>query len=150
MAAARPRPAGRPRRTHQHDRRARLGCGRTAAVSGWLASGAMDITTTPAWSALQSTPPPPHLRALFADDPKRSVRYRVQAGDLQIDYSKNLIDDDVMRRLLAVAATAGVEARRAAMFSGQPINVTERRSVLHTALRAPRDAVVEVDGHNVV
>jgi len=110
----------------------------------------MDITTTPAWSALQSTPPPPHLRELFADDPKRSLRYRLQAGDLLIDYSKNLIDDDVVRRLLAVAATAGIEARRAAMFSGQPINVTERRSVLHTALRAPRDAVIEVDGHNVV
>ncbi|HZX55460.1 MAG TPA: glucose-6-phosphate isomerase [Ilumatobacteraceae bacterium] len=110
----------------------------------------MDITTTPAWSALQSTAPPPHLRQLFAGDPNRSVRYRLQAGDLLIDYSKNLIDDDVMRRLLAVAATAGVEARRAAMFSGQPINVTERRSVLHTALRAPRDAVIEVDGKNVV
>jgi glucose-6-phosphate isomerase len=110
----------------------------------------MDITTTPAWSALQSTAPPAHLRTLFADDPKRAIRYRLQAGDLLVDYSKNLIDDEVVRRLLAVAATARIEARRTAMFAGEPINVTERRSVLHTALRAPRDAVVDVDGHNVV
>ena len=110
----------------------------------------MDITTTPAWSALQSTTRPAHLRNLFADDPQRSVRYHVQAGDLVIDYSKHLIDDDVVRRLLAVAAAANVEARRSAMFAGEPINVTERRAVLHTALRAPRDAVVTVDGHNVV
>jgi glucose-6-phosphate isomerase len=110
----------------------------------------MDITTTPAWSALQSVARPGHLRALFADDPHRSLRYRLQAGDLLIDYSKNLIDDEVVRKLLAVASASGVEARRAAMFAGEPINVTERRAVLHTALRAPRDAVVMVDGHNVV
>ncbi len=110
----------------------------------------MDITTTPAWSALQSTPRPAHLRTLFAEDPQRSRRYRLQAGDLLIDYSKHLIDDEIVRKLLAVAGTAGVEARRAAMFAGEPINTTERRAVLHTALRAPRDAVVVVDGHNVV
>jgi glucose-6-phosphate isomerase len=110
----------------------------------------MDITTTPAWSALQSIARPAHLRTLFADDPERSARYRVQAGDLLIDYSKNLIDDDVVSALLAVAAAAGVETRRASMFSGEPVNVTERRAALHTALRAPRDAVVMVDGHNVV
>ncbi len=110
----------------------------------------MDITTTPAWSALQSVTRPAHLRTLFADDPRRSSRYRLQAGDLLIDYSKQLIDDDVVRALLAVAAAAGVEGRRAAMFTGEAINVTEQRAVLHTALRARRDAVVAVDGHNVV
>jgi glucose-6-phosphate isomerase len=110
----------------------------------------MDITTTPAWSALQSVARPSHLRTLFADDPHRSARYRLRAGDLLIDYSKQLIDDDVVRRLLAVASTSGLERRRAAMFAGEPINVTERRAVLHTALRAPRDAVVMVDGHDVV
>jgi glucose-6-phosphate isomerase len=110
----------------------------------------MDITTTPAWSALQSIARPAHLRTLFDEDPTRSARYRLQAGDLLIDYSKHLIDDDVMRRLFAVAVAANVEARRTAMFAGEPINVTERRAVLHTALRAPRDAVVTVDGHNVV
>ncbi len=96
----------------------------------------MDITTTPAWSALQSVARPAHLRTLFADDPQRSARYRLQAADLLIDYSKQLIDDDVVRRLLAVASTAGIERRRAAMFAGEAINVTERRAVLHTALRA--------------
>ena len=110
----------------------------------------MDITTTPAWSALQSVERPPHLRTLFADDPQRAVRYRLQAGDLLIDYSKQLIDDEVVWRLLAVASTAGVEQRRAAMFAGEHINVTEQRAVLHTALRAPRDAEVMVDGHDVV
>jgi glucose-6-phosphate isomerase len=110
----------------------------------------MDITTTPAWSALQSVARPAHLRALFADDPHRALRYRLQAGDLLIDYSKHLIDDEVVRKLLAVASAAGIEARRAAMFAGEPINVTEQRAVLHTALRAPRDAVVMVDGHDVV
>jgi glucose-6-phosphate isomerase len=110
----------------------------------------MDITTTPAWSALQSVAPPAHLRTLFADDPQRATRYRLVAGDLLIDYSKNLIDDEVIRRLLAVASGAGVEARRAAMFAGEPINSTERRAVLHVALRAPRDAVIMVDGHDVV
>ena len=110
----------------------------------------MDITTTPAWSALQSTPPPPHLRELFADDPKRDVRYRLQAGDLRIDYSKNLIDDDVMRRC-SLSPRRRVSRRGGRRCSpGEPINVTERRAVLHTALRAPRDAVVDVDGHNVV
>src|SRR5258706_8700772 len=110
----------------------------------------MDITTTTAWSALQSVTRPGHLRSLFADDPQRSLRYRLQAGDLLIDYSKHLIDDEVVRKLLAVASAAGVDARRAAMFAGEEINVTERRAVLHTALRAPRDAVVMVDGHDVV
>jgi glucose-6-phosphate isomerase len=110
----------------------------------------MDITTTSAWSALQSVPRPANLRTLFAEDPQRSARYHLQAGDLTIDYSKHMIDDDVLRRLLAVTAAAGVEARRAAMFAGEPINVTERRAVLHSALRAPRDAEITVDGHNVV
>jgi len=110
----------------------------------------MDITTTPAWSALQSVARPTHLRTLFADDGHRAVRYRLPAGDLLIDYSKNLIDDEVVRRLLAVAGTCSLEQRRAAMFAGEQINVTERRAVLHTALRAHRDEVVTVDGHNVV
>jgi glucose-6-phosphate isomerase len=110
----------------------------------------MDITTTPAWSELQSIAQPGHLRELFANDGGRATRYRMQAGDLLIDYSKHLIDDDVVRALLKVAVTADVEARRAAMFGGEPINVTEQRAVLHTALRAPRDAVVMVDGRNVI
>ena len=110
----------------------------------------MDITTTPEWAALQSTAPPAHLRTLFADDPTRAERYVVTAGDLRIDYSKHRIDDDVMVALQAVARAAGVEAHRDAMFAGEQINTTEQRAVLHTALRAPADATVLVDGLNVV
>jgi glucose-6-phosphate isomerase len=110
----------------------------------------MDITTTPAWLELQSIARPGHLRELFANDAGRAARYRMQAGDLLIDYSKHLIDDDVVRILLKVAVAADVEGRRAAMFGGEAINVTEQRAVLHTALRAPREAAVMVDGHNVI
>lgn len=110
----------------------------------------MDITTTPEWAALQATPPPAHLRTLFADDPRRAQRYVLQAGELRIDYSKHRIDDRVMAALMSVAAAAGVAARRDAMFAGEQINTTEQRAVLHTALRAPRDSTVLVDGRDVV
>ena len=96
---------------------------------------------------MTGTPP---LSELFADDPGRAERYVVEAGDLRIDYSKQPLNDDVLADLLERARTAGVESRRDAMFAGEHINVTEDRAVLHTALRAPRDAVVEVDGENVV
>jgi glucose-6-phosphate isomerase len=92
----------------------------------------------------------PTLRQLFESDPERASRYLVQAGDLRIDYSKQPVTDEVLTRLFDRARAAGVEERRDAMFSGQRINVTEDRPVLHTALRAPRGAVVEVDGENVV
>ncbi|MEO5900532.1 MAG: glucose-6-phosphate isomerase [Ilumatobacteraceae bacterium] len=110
----------------------------------------MDITTTPAWAALQGTPHPATLRELFATDPDRAERYVVTAGDLRIDWSKNLIDDAVVAAMLAVAEAAGVEAHRDAMFAGEKINTTEQRAVLHTALRLPMDAHVSVDGHDVV
>ncbi len=110
----------------------------------------MDITTTPAWAALQATPQPAHLRELFATDPERAQRYIVRAGELRIDYSKHLIDDGVLAALQAVASAAGVAERRDAMFAGEQINTTEQRAVLHTALRAPRGASIVVDGHDVV
>mgnify|MGYP001118481736 CR=1 FL=1 len=109
-----------------------------------------DITTTPAWAALLRLPRPPHLRELFATDPGRAERYCIEVGDLRIDYSKQRIDDAVLDALLAVADAAGVTERRDAMFAGEPINVTERRAVLHVALRAPRGTRIEVDGHDVV
>ncbi len=96
---------------------------------------------------MTGTPP---LSDLFADDPGRAERYVVEAGDLRIDYSKQPLNDDVLADLLERARDAGVESRRDAMFAGEHINVTEDRAVLHTALRAPRDAVVEADGENVV
>jgi glucose-6-phosphate isomerase len=110
----------------------------------------VDITTTPAWAALQATPAPPHLRELFAADPGRAARYTTTAGDLRVDWSKNLVDEQVVRAMLDVVRASSFESRRAAMFRGDPINSTERRAVLHTALRAPRGEHVEVDGHDVV
>ncbi len=91
-----------------------------------------------------------HLRDLFAADESRAKRLTVQAGDLYLDYSKQLVTDETLRLLHALAEAAGVAGLREAMFRGEKINVTEDRAVLHTALRAPRDAVVEVDGRNVV
>ncbi len=90
------------------------------------------------------------LAELFGADPDRVDRYVVEAGSLRIDYSKQPIDDDLLAALVAWADDAGVPARRDAMFAGEHINVTEDRAVLHTALRAPADAVVMVDGENVV
>ena len=110
----------------------------------------MDITTTSAWSALLDTPRPASLRVLFADDPDRAQRYVTQAADLRIDWSKHLVDDVVLSRLVDVARAAGVEQHRDAMFRGDRINGTEGRAVLHTALRAPRDSSIVVDGVDVV
>ena len=92
----------------------------------------------------------PSLSDLFASDPGRADRYLVTAGDLRIDYSKQPVTDELLADLLARARSAGVEERRDAMFAGEHINVTEDRAVLHVALRAPRDAVIELDGENVV
>ncbi|MEH0548244.1 glucose-6-phosphate isomerase [Streptomyces sp. B21-105] len=90
------------------------------------------------------------LRDLFATDPQRAERYVVRVGDLRIDYSKNLVTDETLALLQELAAATDVFGLRDAMFRGERINLTEDRAVLHTALRAPRDAVVEVDGENVV
>ncbi|MCO5993754.1 glucose-6-phosphate isomerase [Actinoallomurus rhizosphaericola] len=90
------------------------------------------------------------LRELFGADPDRGRRYTLEAGDLYIDYSRHLITDETLRLLRELAQARDVAALRDAMFAGKKINVTENRAVLHTALRAPRDAVVEVDGKNVV
>ncbi|MFJ7043045.1 glucose-6-phosphate isomerase [Streptomyces sp. NPDC101112] len=92
----------------------------------------------------------PSLRELFAADPGRAERYVVHAGDLRIDYSKHLITDETLALLLELAAATDVFGQRDAMFRGERVNITEDRAVLHTALRAPRGAVVEVDGENVV
>ncbi|MEU1185414.1 glucose-6-phosphate isomerase, partial [Streptomyces sp. NPDC005820] len=104
------------------------------------------------WAALadhraQGTP---RLRELFAADPGRAERYVVRVGDLRIDYSKNLVTDETLALLTELASATGVFGLRDAMFHGEKINLTEGRAVLHTALRAPADAVVEVDGENVV
>ncbi|MEE1665050.1 glucose-6-phosphate isomerase [Streptomyces sp. WAC07094] len=90
------------------------------------------------------------LRELFAADPGRGGGYTLRVGDLSVDYSKQLVTDETLRLLRELAAARDVFGLRDAMFRGEKINVTEDRAVLHTALRAPRDAVIEVDGENVV
>ncbi|WP_052850273.1 glucose-6-phosphate isomerase [Streptomyces avicenniae] len=90
------------------------------------------------------------LREAFDADPGRAERFTSQVGDLRVDWSKQLVTDETVRLLLDLAAARDVAGQRDAMFRGDKINVTEGRAVLHTALRAPRDAVVEVDGENVV
>ncbi|MFF3157854.1 glucose-6-phosphate isomerase [Streptomyces sp. NPDC057910] len=91
-----------------------------------------------------------HLRELFAAEPGRGTAYTLRVGDLYLDYSKHLVTDETLALLRELAAAADVAGLRDAMFRGEKINVTEDRAVLHTALRAPRDAVIEVDGENVV
>src|SRR6202166_4415325 len=91
-----------------------------------------------------------HLRQLFADDPKRGQRLAVEAEGLYLDYSKNRVTDETLKLLLQLAAESGLRARIDAMFSGEKINITEKRAVLHVALRAPEDESIFVEGKNVV
>jgi glucose-6-phosphate isomerase len=91
-----------------------------------------------------------HLRQLFADDPTRGERMAVEAVGLYLDYSKNRVTEETLQLLLQLAEEAGLKARVKAMFSGEKINITEKRAVLHTALRAPKEATILVDGKNVV
>ncbi|MFL4908437.1 glucose-6-phosphate isomerase [Streptomyces sp. MMS24-I2-30] len=110
------------------------------------------LTRRPEWAALTDHRAEwrQSLRELFAADPERAQRYVVRVGDLYIDYSKHLVTDETLALLRELAVATDVFGLRDAMFRGEKINVTEDRAVLHTALRAPRDAVVEVDGENVV
>src|SRR5262249_37680635 len=113
----------------------------------------MPITDTPEWHALlehHGAVRDVHLRELFGADADRGPRMTAEVDGLVLDWSKNRVTDETMRLLVAVARRAGLPERIEAMFRGEPINVTERRAVLHTALRAPEDAVVAVDGVNVV
>ncbi|MFD9759434.1 glucose-6-phosphate isomerase [[Kitasatospora] papulosa] len=111
------------------------------------------LNQTPEWAALgkhREEFGDTHLRRLFADAPDRGTAYTLRVGDLHIDYSKHLVTDETLRLLRDLADATGVAGLRDAMFRGEKINTTEDRAVLHTALRAPRDAVIEVDGENVV
>ncbi|MGC5001773.1 glucose-6-phosphate isomerase [Streptomyces sp. DT203] len=111
------------------------------------------LNQTPEWTALgkhREQLGQTHLRQLFADDPERGTGYTLRVGDLYLDYSKHLVTDETLRLLRELADATGVAELRDAMFRGEKINTTEDRAVLHTALRAPRDAVIEVDGENVV
>lgn len=111
------------------------------------------LNQTPEWTALgkhREELGATQLRQLFAEAPDRGSDYSLRVGDLLVDYSKNLVTDETLRLLRELAATTQVAELRDAMFRGEKINTTEDRAVLHTALRAPRDAVIEVDGENVV
>ena len=90
---------------------------------------------------LTALAPPAHLATSSPPIPTAAERYLLEVGDLRIDYAKQRVDDAVMAALLDVADAAGVADRRDAMFAGEPINATERRAVLHVALRAPKGAV---------
>ena len=91
-----------------------------------------------------------HLRRLFAGDPKRGERLAVEGAGVYLDYSKNRINDETIGLLLELAQECGLRERIDAMFRGEKINVSEKRAVLHVALRAPRGADIRVDGRNVV
>ena len=111
------------------------------------------LTQTAIWRALtahHSAIEGLHLRTLFADDPGRAIRLSAEGAGLFLDYSKNRITDETLRLLFLLAENCGVAERRAAMFSGAKINTTERRAVLHMALRAPRGTRMTVDGVDVV
>ena len=118
-----------------------------------MAPSNQSLLETPQWQALaahyqriRGT----HLRDLFAADPARGERMTIEAAGLYFDYSKHRVNDETLKLLLALAEAAGLRDRIDAMFRGDRINVTEKRAVLHTALRAPRGASIVVDGHNVV
>lgn len=122
-------------------------------MSGMNAQSRTRLNQTPEWTALgkhREELGTTHLRQLFADDPERGTGYTLRVGDLYVDYSKHLVTDETLRLLRELAGATGVAELRDAMFRGDRINTTEDRAVLHTALRAPRDAVIEVDGENVV
>jgi glucose-6-phosphate isomerase len=111
------------------------------------------LTSLPAWKALQSHYEKirtQHLREIFKSDPNRGTRLTAEAVGIYFDYSKHRITDETVRLLLELAEQSGLRDRIEAMFTGEKINITENRAVLHTALRAPKGAVIKVDGENVV
>ncbi|HXI32327.1 MAG TPA: hypothetical protein VNG89_28000, partial [Vicinamibacterales bacterium] len=115
--------------------------------------GSGPVTEQPAWKALEEhhrTVGAVHLRELFAQDPARGERLTAEAAGIYFDYSKNRITDDTLRLLVRLAEESGLRARIDGMFRGDKINVSEKRAVLHVALRAPRGASILVDGENVV
>jgi len=116
-------------------------------------AGTGPLTERPAWKALEAhhrNIRTVHLRELFARDPGRGERMTAEAAGLYLDYSKNRIADDTLPLLVSLAEESGLRARIDAMFRGEPINVSEKRAVLHVALRAPRGASLQVDGRSVV
>ncbi|MFL5759416.1 MAG: glucose-6-phosphate isomerase [Thermomicrobiales bacterium] len=116
--------------------------------------GAGQVTTDrPEWKALEAHYEQIrslHLRQLFAEDSARGTRFALDAAGVYLDYSKNRLTEETVRLLIALAEASDLRGHIDAMFRGDKVNVTEQRAVLHTALRAPRDATILVDGENVV
>lgn len=111
------------------------------------------LTSRPAWHALKEHFPKIrelHLRKLFADDPQRGERMTAEAIGIYFDYSKHRITDETLQLLLQLAEESGLQDHIEAMFRGEKINITEKRAVLHTALRAPKEESIIVDGEDVV
>ena len=111
------------------------------------------LTQRAAWKALEAHYKKIrklHLRRLFAEDPQRGERLTAEAVGMYLDYSKNRITDETVRLLLQLADESGLRSRIDAMFRGEKINVTEKRAVLHVALRAPKGQSIIVDGEDVV
>ncbi len=112
------------------------------------------LTQLPAWKALEANykaVEPIHLRALFESDPERGTRFTAETLGIYLDYSKHRITAETLKLLLELAEQSGLKEQIEAMFTGQKINTTEGRSVLHVALRAPRGAtILDGDGKNVV
>jgi len=106
-----------------------------------------------AWKALEAHSQQiqgKQLKQLFAEDPSRGERFTAETGGILLDYSKNRITDETLKLLLQLAEESGLRARIDAMFSGEKINITENRAVLHVALRAPKSESIVVDGEDVV
>jgi len=111
------------------------------------------LAQRPAWKALTAHHKKIqklHLRELFAADPKRGERMTVEAAGLFLDYSKNRVTGETLKLLVKLAAESGLRTRINAMFRGEKINITEKRAVLHVALRAPKNVRIYADGKNVV
>ncbi len=118
-----------------------------------MTTSIQSLSSCTAWKNLQSHHQKVrdlHLRKLFADDPTRGERMTIEALGVYLDYSKNRITDETLRLLVSLAEETGLPARIEAMFRGDKINLTEDRSVLHVALRAPKGATILADGENVV
>jgi glucose-6-phosphate isomerase len=111
------------------------------------------LTQLPAWKALQAhfqSLREAQLRDLFTQDPQRGEHLAVDEVGLYLDYSKQRVTAETMRRLIDLANACDLRQKIEAMFRGDKINLTEKRAVLHVALRAPRGTVINVDGQNVV
>jgi glucose-6-phosphate isomerase len=118
-----------------------------------MSSNLTPLTQRSQWKALEAhyqNIRDQHLRTLFAEDPRRGERFALEAVGIYLDYSKNRVTDETLRLLLELAESSGLHERIDAMFKGEKINVTEKRAVLHVALRSPRNQSIIVDGENVV